>query len=208
MFKIALPDGSVREMPEGSTPADVAAAIGPGLAKAALAAQGRWRTARYQPPVRGRCRARAGHLARREGRARAGPPRFRACARRGGPEPVPGHADHLRPGDRRRLLLRLRAGRPAAARSPTRICRRSRKRCAASSPRDEPLIREEWNARGRPRLFRKVGRKLQGRMGDGAARGRADHHVPLGRRATANGWTCAAGRISPRPASSTRNRSS
>ena len=39
MFKIALPDGSVREMPPGSTPADVAAAIGPGLAKAALAAR-------------------------------------------------------------------------------------------------------------------------------------------------------------------------
>src|ERR687893_2158005 len=39
MFKIALPDGSVREMPEGSTPADVAAAIGPGLARAAMAAR-------------------------------------------------------------------------------------------------------------------------------------------------------------------------
>jgi threonyl-tRNA synthetase len=39
MFKIKLPDGSVREMPHGSTPADVAAAIGPGLAKAALAAR-------------------------------------------------------------------------------------------------------------------------------------------------------------------------
>jgi threonyl-tRNA synthetase len=39
MFKIALPDGTVKEMPEGSTPADVAAAIGPGLAKAALAAK-------------------------------------------------------------------------------------------------------------------------------------------------------------------------
>src|SRR5919106_4771555 len=39
MFKIKLPDGSVKEMPEGSTPADVAAAIGPGLAKAALAAK-------------------------------------------------------------------------------------------------------------------------------------------------------------------------
>ena len=39
MLKIALPDGSVKEMPEGSTPADVAAAIGPGLAKAALAAR-------------------------------------------------------------------------------------------------------------------------------------------------------------------------
>jgi threonyl-tRNA synthetase len=39
LLKISLPDGSVREMPPGSTPADVAAAIGPGLAKAALAAR-------------------------------------------------------------------------------------------------------------------------------------------------------------------------
>ena len=39
MLKISLPDGSVREMPHGSTPLDVAAAIGPGLAKAAIAAR-------------------------------------------------------------------------------------------------------------------------------------------------------------------------
>src|SRR5919107_6313174 len=38
-FKITLPDGSAREVAPGSTPADVAAAIGPGLAKAALAAR-------------------------------------------------------------------------------------------------------------------------------------------------------------------------
>ncbi|HYI41747.1 MAG TPA: threonine--tRNA ligase [Allosphingosinicella sp.] len=38
-FKIRLPDGSVREVAPGSTPADIAAAIGPGLAKAALAAR-------------------------------------------------------------------------------------------------------------------------------------------------------------------------
>ena len=38
-FTITLPDGSAREVPEGATPADVAAAIGPGLAKAALAAR-------------------------------------------------------------------------------------------------------------------------------------------------------------------------
>ena len=38
LLKISLPDGSVREMEQGSTPADVAAAIGPGLAKAAIAA--------------------------------------------------------------------------------------------------------------------------------------------------------------------------
>ena len=39
LLKISLPDGSSREMPAGSSPADVAAAIGPGLAKAALAAR-------------------------------------------------------------------------------------------------------------------------------------------------------------------------
>ncbi|MEW4449492.1 threonine--tRNA ligase [Qipengyuania sp. JC766] len=39
LLKISLPDGSVRELERGATPADVAAAIGPGLAKAALAAR-------------------------------------------------------------------------------------------------------------------------------------------------------------------------
>ena len=39
MFSIRLPDGSVRDVEPGATPADVAAAIGPGLAKAALAAR-------------------------------------------------------------------------------------------------------------------------------------------------------------------------
>ena len=39
LLKISLPDGSVRELEPGSTPADVAAAIGPGLAKAAIAAR-------------------------------------------------------------------------------------------------------------------------------------------------------------------------
>ena len=39
MFKISLPDGSVREVAPGATPADIAAAIGPGLAKATLAAR-------------------------------------------------------------------------------------------------------------------------------------------------------------------------
>ncbi len=39
MFKITLPDGSIREVAPGTTPADIAAAIGPGLAKAAMAAR-------------------------------------------------------------------------------------------------------------------------------------------------------------------------
>src|ERR1700740_1114317 len=40
MLKITLPDGSVREVAPGTSPADIAAAIGPGLAKAAIAAKG------------------------------------------------------------------------------------------------------------------------------------------------------------------------
>lgn len=39
MIKITLPDGSAREVATGTTPADIAAAIGPGLAKAAIAAR-------------------------------------------------------------------------------------------------------------------------------------------------------------------------
>ncbi|MDY7098599.1 MAG: threonine--tRNA ligase [Pseudomonadota bacterium] len=39
LLKISLPDGSVREVEPGATPADIAAAIGSGLAKAALAAR-------------------------------------------------------------------------------------------------------------------------------------------------------------------------
>src|SRR3978361_40396 len=39
MLKITLPDGSVREVAAGTTPAEIAAAIGPGLAKAAIAAR-------------------------------------------------------------------------------------------------------------------------------------------------------------------------
>ncbi|MGB5483848.1 threonine--tRNA ligase, partial [Parasphingorhabdus sp.] len=39
MIKITLPDGSTREVASGTTPAQIAADIGPGLAKAALAAR-------------------------------------------------------------------------------------------------------------------------------------------------------------------------
>ena len=38
VLRATLPDGSVKELPAGSTAGDVAAAIGPGLAKAAVAA--------------------------------------------------------------------------------------------------------------------------------------------------------------------------
>src|ERR1700754_420431 len=39
MLKITLPDGSARDVAAGTTPAQIAAEIGPGLAKAAIAAR-------------------------------------------------------------------------------------------------------------------------------------------------------------------------
>ena len=39
MIRVTLPDGSVKQMPAGASGADVASAIGPGLAKAAIGIQ-------------------------------------------------------------------------------------------------------------------------------------------------------------------------
>lgn len=55
-IKITLPNGDVLDLPRGSTSADVAAAIGPGLAKAAVAAQlpdadGTWETVGLMEPI-------------------------------------------------------------------------------------------------------------------------------------------------------------
>ena len=100
-------------------------------------------------------------VARREGRARAGPPRLRARPRRGGAEAVPGHADHLRPGDRRRFLLRLRAGAPSAARSPTRTCRAIEAEMRQIIAADEPLIREVWTREDVRAFFEQQGESFK-----------------------------------------------
>jgi threonyl-tRNA synthetase len=57
-IKITLPNGDVLDLPAGSTSGDVAAAIGPGLAKAAVAAQipgegGAWETVGLMEPLDG-----------------------------------------------------------------------------------------------------------------------------------------------------------
>jgi threonyl-tRNA synthetase len=51
MIRVTLPDGSVKEVPRGSTAGDVAAAIGPGLAKAAVAAQADGTTVSLMEPL-------------------------------------------------------------------------------------------------------------------------------------------------------------
>ncbi len=133
-----LPDGTELPLPDGATGADAAAAIGPGLARAALAVKvdGEVRDLARPLPDRGR-RQRRGqdrdpHRAQRGGGARRDPPRRRARARRGDARAVPGGQDLDRAADRERLLLRLRLpGR--ASRSATPTSSGSSRRCASTS---------------------------------------------------------------------------
>ncbi len=154
---VQLPDGSMREVPEGATVADVAAAIGkaPGESRP-----------RRQGERQGRRRLRA-RLRRREGRdrhaeeprrARHDPPLHRAPHghRRAGA--LPRHAGHHRPGDRERLLLRLRH-RPAVHRRGPAPHRREDAR--RSSKRDLPVRREEWTRDEAIATFEKLGEKFK-----------------------------------------------
>ena len=77
------PRGRARDHPGGRRRGDRA-----GPRQGGAGGAGQWRGARLSPAVRGRCRARADHRARRGRRARAGAPRLRPCPRRGGAEPL------------------------------------------------------------------------------------------------------------------------
>ena len=68
---VTLPDGNALELPDGATGADAAAAIGPGLARAALAVEVRSRPDGGRGEVRDLARA----AARRRARCRSSRPR-------------------------------------------------------------------------------------------------------------------------------------
>ena len=121
MISIQLPDGSRREYPGPVTVEEVAASIGPGLAKAALggrigAGQASARR-RHELSHRSRRAARDRHRQGRR-RPRAHPPFDGAPARLCGQGAVSRRAGDDRPGHRERLLLRLRVQAPVHARGP------------------------------------------------------------------------------------------
>jgi threonyl-tRNA synthetase len=141
-FKIALPDGSVREVAPGTTPADVAAAIGPGLAKAALAARVNGELRDLGRPFEDDAQLAWSPRATRRTRwswcatisRMCWPRRSRICSR---------YPDHLRPRHRGRLLLRFRprAGRGPFTEEDLPLIEAEMRRIIA---RDEPLVREVW----------------------------------------------------------------
>ena len=104
---ITLPDGSQRSFEQPVTVAGLAASIGAGLAKAALAGPCRRQARRHLARHRSR-RHRLHRHRQGRGRARDHPSLHGAPARAGRAGCLPGSAGHHRSRDRGRLLLRLR----------------------------------------------------------------------------------------------------
>ena len=176
MPAITLPDSSVRRFDAPVTGATVAAAIGPGLARAALAMKLDGKLVDLDTSIDHDAAGRLRHPPRRR-RAGADPPRRRPCAGRGGAGALSRHPGHHRPGDRRRLLLRLR---PQPAVHPGRLPRHRgedagdrRPRRQVRAPGDRP--------RGSHPVLQGQGREVQGRADPGPAAQRGHHPVSPGR---------------------------
>ena len=197
MPAITLPDSSVRRFDAPVTGATVAAAIGPGLARAALAMKLDGKLVDLDTSIDHDAAGRLRHPPRRR-RVGAHPPRRRPCPGRGRPGAVSRNPGHHRPGDRRRLLLRLR---PQPAVHPGRLPRHRgedagdhRRRRQVRAPGDRP--------RGSHPVLQGQGREVQGRADPGPAAQRGHHPVPPGRldRPAAAARTCA-----PPPTSAPRS---
>ena len=135
-WHVKLPDGSPLELEAGATGADAAAAIGPGLAKAALAVRVDGGDARPRGAARRRRGDRDRHGPQRR-RPRPDPPRRRPRDGDGGRRALSRDEGLDRAADRGRLLLRLRVPRGRHGHRG-RLRARSRRRCASTSPPTRP----------------------------------------------------------------------
>ena len=178
---VTLPDGTELALADGATGADAAAAIGPGLARAALAV-------RQNGEVRDLARPLVAGApleiitARSPGRAGRHPPRRRARARRGGHGALSGREDLDRAADRERLLLRLRV--PRGRHGLRRGLRPHRAEDAPAHQRRRAVRPRGRQRRGGARALQGRGAGLQGRAHRGPrderrSRRAADHGQPL-----------------------------
>ena len=191
---VTLPDGAVRRYPAGTT------AAADRLRHLEVARQGRARRPHRRPARRPVAADRAGRR-----RSPSSPPRTRPrrselirhdaahIMAEAVQELCPEYAGHHRPGDRERLLLRLRPRRAVHARTTSATIEEQMREIVAA--RDPIRTRGLGPRRGDPPL-RGHGRELQGRAGRGDPRGRPDH----GSTGRATGRTSAAARTSPTPA--------
>ena len=170
---VTLPDGAVRRYPSGTTPGAIATDISKSLGKAALAARVDGRLVDLSLPIEADAALAIVTAKDEADGARAHPPRLRphhgprragAVARREG---------HHRPGDRERLVLRLRPRRGVHPRGP----RHHRGADARDHRRARPGAHRGLGPRPRHPPLRGDGRALQGRARRGDPRRRPDPHV-------------------------------
>ncbi len=167
MVSIRLPDGSSRSYDHPVTVAEVAASIGPGLAKAAVAGRVDGKAGRHVPPHRAGRRAGDRHGPGRR-RPRGAAPLDGAPARVRGEGALPRCAGDHRAGHRQRLLLRLRLQARLHARGPR-------------SDREEDGRTGEEGRAGRSRSVEARRRREVLRIDRRAVQGR-DHRVDPGQR--------------------------
>ena len=208
-----LPDGTTLSLADGATGADAAAAIGPGLARAALAVK-----------VDGELRDLARPLPDGDG---TGPAKLEILTERSGDDALelirhdaahvlaaavlelyPGRQDLDRPADRGRLLLRLRVPRRGDVVSDADFPSGSRRGCASTSTADEPFVREDVHARTHAlERFRAEGQDYKVELIDDlvAQTDPADPLRPSRCTPTARSPTCAAARTRRAPSASRRS---
>ena len=176
MVKVKLPDGSIRPFDKPVTVAEVAQAIGPGLAKAALA--GKVNGKLVDTSYRVDCRRRRRDRHRQgPGRARGHPPLDGAPARPRGEGAVSRRAGDDRPGDRGRLLLRLRVQAAVHARRP----RRDREAHAEIAKRDIKVERQVMPRDEAVKFFRDMGEHYKAEIIAVDPDGEDDLALPPGR---------------------------
>jgi threonyl-tRNA synthetase len=141
LLKITLPDGSVREVAPGTTPADIAAAIGPGLAKAALAARVDGELRDITRPLEADAQLALVTARTRRTRSNSSGTITRTCWRKRCRRCFRARRS---PSARRPTTGSTTTSRQKTAPSPTRTCPRSRRRCALIAA-DKPLRREVWS---------------------------------------------------------------
>ncbi len=145
LFKISLPDGSVREMPAGSTPADVAAAIGPGLAKAALAARVDGELRDINRPFEGDAASRWSPRGTKPTRSSSPATTIAHVLAEAVQELFPGTQITFGPATDDGFYYDF-APEPRAGRSPTRTCPAIEAEMREIIAADKPLTREVWAA--------------------------------------------------------------
>ena len=159
LLKVILPDGNALEYSRRVRPIDVAAEIGPRLAKATLAAEVDGQTGGRQTPS-SRRRGKSPRLitAKDPQALDLLPPFVRHVMARAVMRLFDGRAVGLRPDGGERLLLRFRDG---ARRCRRRTSRRSRPRWPGSSRKTSRSSGSRWTAARRIEFCRDLGQALK-----------------------------------------------